>query len=137
MKAALAASPPSLKVTDSPAPILLMPLNATAAANELELSSIFQPVMSMAEAEVLVTSNQSAPTGLSPLDQGATSEINSLPTVPGEPISAGSFSALAALCTPTSLKSAIVVLLRPAELSKVAKSGPDGEAPNTTLARST
>ena len=38
----------SRKITDSPAPIEVIPLSATAAANEPELSSIFQPVMSIA-----------------------------------------------------------------------------------------
>ena len=66
--------------------MLVIPFNATAAAGDCELSSTFQPVISTATALVLVTSNQSAPTGLLPLDHGATSEINKRPTVPGEPI---------------------------------------------------
>ena len=64
----------------------VIPLSATAAAGDCELSSTFHPVISTATAFVLVTSNQSAATGLFPLDQGATSEINKRPTVPGEPI---------------------------------------------------
>ena len=43
-------------------------------AKALELSSILQPVRSTACAPVLVTSNQSAPYGLSPLLHGETSE---------------------------------------------------------------
>ena len=35
-----------MKITDSPGAMLVMPLSATAAAKALELSSIFQPVMS-------------------------------------------------------------------------------------------
>ena len=64
----------------------MIPLNATAAAGDCELSSTFQPVISTATAFVLVTSNQSAATGLFQLDHGATSEINNFPIVPGEPI---------------------------------------------------
>ena len=65
----------SMKMTDSPAAMLVMPLSDTALPKELELSSIFQPVMSMALEPELVTSNQSARKGLLPLDQGATSEM--------------------------------------------------------------
>ena len=65
----------STKITDSPAPIVVIPFRATAEANTAELSSNFQPVMSMGLELVLVTSNQSAPTGLLPLDQGAISEM--------------------------------------------------------------
>jgi hypothetical protein len=50
------------------------PLRAIALAKLLELSSILKPVMSTACAPVLVSSIQSAPNGLSPLLQGATSE---------------------------------------------------------------
>src|SRR5262245_30397578 len=135
MKAALAASPPSMKITDSPEWMVSTPLSAAPSANDCELSSIRQPVMSMSKAVLLVTSNQSAPTGLSPLDQGATSEMNSLPTVPGEPISLASFVAAAAPWTPAlaSAVSGVAVPLMPAQLSKVGN-GPDGEAPNATLA---
>ena len=123
-----------MKITDSPAAMLVMPDRATAEAGKPELSSIFQPVMSMAKAEVLVTSNQSAPTGLSPLDQGATSEMNSLPpVVPGEPISALSFAAATAPCKPSVLNAVMVVLVEPVELSKVGK-GPAGAVSNATLA---
>ena len=62
-----------MKITDSPGAMLVMPLKGTAAAKDSELSSTFQPVMSTGPAPVLVTSNQSAPTGLLPLDHGATS----------------------------------------------------------------
>ena len=65
----------SKKITDSPGAMLVIPLRATDAAKEPELSSIFQPVISTAVAFVFVTSNQSARTGLLPLDQGATSVI--------------------------------------------------------------
>src|SRR4051812_25847026 len=66
-----------MKMTDSPGAMEVMPLRATAAPNELELSSIFQPAMLTAVGPVLVTSNQSAPTGLLLLAQGATSEMTS------------------------------------------------------------
>src|ERR1700750_1297303 len=95
--------PPSRKMTDSPGAMLVIPLKATVAANESELSSILQPVMSTAKAVVFVTSNQSAPTGLLPLDQGATSEMNRLPTLPGDPISFASFAAMKAPFTPAAL----------------------------------
>ena len=64
-----------MKITDSPAAILLMPLKATAASKLSELSSNFQPLMSMVLLPRLVISNQSAVSGLLPLDQGATSEM--------------------------------------------------------------
>ena len=54
--------------------MLVTPVSATALANELELSSIFQPVMSTATEPVFVSSNQSAPYGALPLAHGATSE---------------------------------------------------------------
>ena len=85
-----------MKITDSPGAMVVTPFSGTAAANDSELSSIFQPVMSTAAPPMLVTSNQSAPTGLLPLDHGATSEMINLPTgptVPGEPISLASFAA--------------------------------------------
>ena len=63
--------------------MLVIPFNAIAAAGDCELSSTFQPVMSTATALVLVTSNQSAATGLLLLDHGATSEILNFPTLPG------------------------------------------------------
>ena len=66
-----------MKITDSPGAMLVMPFRATAVAKEFELSSIFQPAMFTALAPVFVTSNQSAPTGLLPLDHGATSEMTS------------------------------------------------------------
>ena len=83
-----------------------MPASATFGLGEptpLELSSIFQPVMLMAAEVVFVTSNQSALKGLLPLDQGATSEMKSLPMTPGEPISFASPAAAKAPLTPTAL----------------------------------
>src|SRR5262245_3488492 len=65
----------SMKMTDSPGAMLVIPFKDTAAAKEFELSSIFQPVIFTAVEPVFVTSNQSAPTGLLPLDHGATSEM--------------------------------------------------------------
>src|SRR5262249_15242442 len=72
-----------MKITDSPGAMLAMPVNATAEPKDLESSSIFHPVMSTAALPILVTSNQSAASGLLPLDQGATSEMMSeeVPTV--------------------------------------------------------
>ena len=64
----------SKKITDSPALIVVIPLIGTEDAKELELSSIFHPVMVTAVVPVLVNSNQSAATGLFPLDHGATSD---------------------------------------------------------------
>ena len=52
----------------------MIPFKATELAKELELSSTFQPEIFTATVPVLVSSNQSAPTGLFPLDHGATSE---------------------------------------------------------------
>lgn len=53
----------------------LIPFRATAFANVCESSSILQPVLFTAVGVVFVTSNQSAASGLFPLDHGATSEI--------------------------------------------------------------
>src|SRR5262245_59989855 len=64
-----------MKMTDSPGAIDVTPLSATASANVCELSSTRQPVTSTAVEPVLVISNQSAPSGLFPLDHGATSEM--------------------------------------------------------------
>ena len=64
-----------MKITDSPGPMLVTPFKRRGTANEFELSSIRQPVMSIAAELELVTSNQSAATGLLPLDHGATSEM--------------------------------------------------------------
>ena len=69
---------PSRKITDSPAAIVVTPLRAIAVAKLFELSSILKPVMSTGCAQVLVSSIQSAPTGLSPLLHGATSETISV-----------------------------------------------------------
>src|SRR5688572_4003313 len=110
-----------------------MPLSAAATANEAEMSSIFQPVRSIARAVVLVTSNQSTASGLLLLDHGATSEMNSLPTVPGEPISLGLLAATIAPLTPTALNSEMVALFRPAALLKVRNGGPVEDAPKATL----
>ena len=49
-----------MKITDSPAAMLVTPFKATAVANALESSSILQPVMFTGLAPVFVTSNQSA-----------------------------------------------------------------------------
>ena len=82
------AAVPSMNSTDSPAATLVTPLSAIALANALELSSTFQPARSTACAPRLVTSNQSAPYGLSPLLHGDASVTASLGAiVPGEPVS--------------------------------------------------
>ena len=82
------AAVPSMNSTDSPAAMLVTPFSAIALANALELSSTFQPVRSTACAPGLVTSNQSAPYGLSPLLHGDASVTASLGAiVPGEPVS--------------------------------------------------
>ena len=57
---AAVAALPSMKITDWPGWMVVTPLSATARADELELSSIFQPVMFTAEESLLVSSNQSA-----------------------------------------------------------------------------
>lgn len=49
--------------------------------NCAELSSVRRPVVSIAVRPLLVTSNQSAATGLLPLEQRATSEMNSVGAV--------------------------------------------------------
>ena len=73
--------PVSMKITDSPGAMLVMPVGhlRSALPTPFELSSIFQPVMFDGAVPVLVTSNQSALKGLLPLDQGATSEMMSWP----------------------------------------------------------
>ncbi len=61
-------------MTDSPGLIVVIPLRGTERAELLELSSIVQPVISTGEDPPLVTSNQSLPNTLFPLDHGAVSE---------------------------------------------------------------
>src|SRR5262245_48894636 len=65
----------SMKITESPGAMLVTPFNPTARPKTLQLSSIFQPEISTTALPILVTSNQSVPSGLLPLDQGATSEM--------------------------------------------------------------
>ena len=113
----------SMKMTDSPGAMLVMPFRVAAPTKDCESSSVFQPVIFTAVARVFVTSNQSAATGLFPLDQGATSEINSLPVAPGEPVSVLLAERNAPLL-PATLKvemvgSGRVTLPRPALLSNV------------------
>src|SRR5262245_17119282 len=84
--AAVCPLPSSMKITDSPGAMLAMPLSGTAEPNELELSSIFQPVMFWAAVPMLVTSNQSAARLLLPLDHGATSEMISCGVPPVEAV---------------------------------------------------
>jgi len=80
----------SIKITDSPGAMLVMPFKATAEPKEFELSSIFQPLMFAAAVPVLVTSNQSAASaaGLLPLDHGATSEMMSVGVPPVDAVTA-------------------------------------------------
>ena len=131
--ATVAAEAVSMKMTDSPAPMLVMPFSATDRPKEPLLSSIFQPVMSMAWLVELVTSNQSAATGLLPLDHGATSEMNSLPTVPGEPISFASALATAPPFWPTALSWVMTTSLAPLALLKL-RNGALEEVPKSTRA---
>ena len=65
----------SMKITDSPAAIDVMPVSATADAKVPESSSIFQPVTSTGPEPVFVTSNQSEPYGELPLPHGVISEM--------------------------------------------------------------
>ncbi len=65
----------SMKMTDSPGAMWVIPLSGTESAKLSELSSIIQPVISTVVAPPLVTSNQSLAKGLLLLDHGATSEI--------------------------------------------------------------
>src|SRR5688500_15567035 len=122
-----------MKITDSPGAMAAIPASGAAAPKDADASSIFQPVRSTGWAVVLVTSNQSAATGLLPLAQGATSEMNSRPTVPGEPIWFGSPAATNAPFTPGTLSCEIVALFRAAALLNEAN-GPVGDAPKVTLA---
>src|SRR5262245_38256997 len=72
----------SMRMIDSPGAMLGRPLIGTAEAKLKELSSIFQPVMSAGAVPMFVTSNQSAPRELLPLDHGATSEMMSCAAPP-------------------------------------------------------
>src|SRR5262245_17245080 len=120
--AAVLASP-STNATDRPAARTPAPLRATAPTGALELSSIFQPVMSTGPAPRLVTSNQSAAYGVEPLLHGETSEtISVVAFVPGDPVSIPS-AARKAPFVPAVLRveisgSGSSVLPRPAVLSK-------------------
>src|SRR5262245_52521944 len=71
-------SPFSMKITDSPGAMLVIPVIGTALPNKWELSSTFQPAMFCVTVPMFVTSNQSEPSWLLPLDQGATSEMMSV-----------------------------------------------------------
>ncbi len=73
----------SMKMTDSPGAIVVIPLRGTESDELFELSSIVQPVISTGVDPPLVTSNQSSPKGLSPLDHGATSEIKRVTALVG------------------------------------------------------
>jgi len=68
-------APPSMKITDWPAPMVETPFSASDEPNALELSSTRQPETSTDKEPTLVSSNQSAPTTELPLLQGATSVI--------------------------------------------------------------
>ncbi len=68
-----------MKMTDSPGAMLVTPVIGTEAAKELELSSMRQPVVLTVAVPMLVTSNQSTPRELLPLDQGATSVMTMEP----------------------------------------------------------
>src|SRR5439155_23596178 len=119
-----------------PGAMLPTPLSGTAAANDSELSSIFQPVMSTAAPPTFVASNQSAWTGLLPLAHGATSEMINLPAGPidpGDPISPASFAAAKAPWMPAVLRAEIAPF-DPAALSKVANGERAGDEPNVTPA---
>ena len=100
-----------MKITDSPAAMVVIPLKATDVAKAFESSSIFQPVMSTVLELVFVTSNQSARTELLPLDQGATSEM-----ISGEGASFKSFTAkvkvvVASVVLPTVVSSTLTLML--------------------------
>ena len=71
---------PSMNMTDSPAPMLVMAFRATEDAKLLELSSNLQPVIFTGLVPLLVNSNQSAPTGELLLDHGAISVMKILVT---------------------------------------------------------
>src|SRR5262245_27009972 len=77
-----------MKITDSPGAMLVTPFKARADPNEFELSSTFHPAMFAAAVPTFVTSNQSSPTGLLPLDHGATSEMIRLAVPPVEAVTA-------------------------------------------------
>jgi hypothetical protein len=66
---------PSTKMTYRPVAMLRTLFSAKADMNELELSSTFQPEISIATAPALVRSNQSAATGDLPLRHGATTVV--------------------------------------------------------------
>src|SRR5262245_45571080 len=110
-----------MKITDSPGAMLVIPPRANAAVGDSEPSSTFHPVMSTALAPMLVTSNQSAATGLLPLLHSATSVTRRTPGAeyPGDPISTGEFAATNAPFTPATLKRDTVALFSAAVLSKV------------------
>src|SRR5262249_6796970 len=101
----------SMKITDSPAAMLAMPFNAMADPKDLESSSIFHPVISTAALPRFVTSNQSAASGLFPLDHGATSEMMSAPVPLVVAVTDKWKSALASGRAPTAGSSTLTVTL--------------------------
>src|ERR1700753_281170 len=68
-----------MKIAEPPASRVDTPVSATANAAEFELSSNFQPVMSMGDAPVLVSSNQSAAYDVFPLAHGVPSDTITAP----------------------------------------------------------
>src|SRR5215475_1779813 len=90
-----------MKITDSPGAMLVIPLSATDDPKELELSSMRQPVMFAAAVPTFVTSNQSSPTGLLPLDQGATSEMTRVGVPPVDAVIVSAKVVLASGVLPT------------------------------------
>ena len=88
-----------MKMTDSPAAMLVTPASATELANVFELSSMRQPEMLTASAPILVSSNQSRPKGLLPLDHGATSEITTVGAAGGTSATSMSVKANAAVAS--------------------------------------
>src|ERR1700759_1049540 len=75
LKELAVASVPSISTADSPGARLVTPSHGTDEAKDAWLSLIRQPVMSTLVVPTLVSSNQSAATGLLPLLHGATSVI--------------------------------------------------------------
>jgi hypothetical protein len=91
--------------------MLVTPFNGTDTANEFELSSIVQPIKLTDDVPKFVTSNQSAASGLFPLDQGAASVMARLIAPLWAGVIASVYDVLASGVAPTVVSSTLMVTL--------------------------
>src|SRR5262245_4817409 len=105
-----------MKITDSPAPIVVTPVSATAVENESESSSIFQPTTLTGAPPTLVSSNQSTLYGVNVLlPHAATSDTITRAVDPADSsttsVTARLNDVVASGVTPTAGSSTLTVML--------------------------